>query len=126
MKIGRGKLLSVFLIYFFMQQGVLVHSSTGGHSFAARTNGAFEESNFTTASASDEIAVGSDEYDVQIASNNLRVSTAPTRESPILEGPSNSEVEIDGDQNSGPGVATFILFFVVVAWLTTAGGPKEN
>jgi len=126
MKMSRGKLLFVFLIYFFVQQGVLVHSSIAGHSVAARTNSAFEESNFTRASESDEIPLDSDHYDVQIASDKLTVATAPTRENPIVEGPGNSEGEVDGDQSSGPGVATFILFFVVIAWLTTAGGPKEN
>ena len=126
MKMRKGKLLSVFLIYFFMQQGVLVHSSTEGHSVAARTNSAFEESNLTRASESDEIVVGSDQYDVQIASDNLTVSTAHTRKSPTVEGQSNSGVEFDGDHNSRPGVATFIFFCVILAWLTTAGGPKEN
>jgi len=126
MKMRRVKLLSVFLIYFLVQQGVLVHSSTGGHSFAVRTDGVFEESNFTTTSESDKIAVGSDQYEVQIANNNLAVSSAPTRDSPIVEEPSHAAVGIDGDQDSGPGVATFIFFFIVIAWLTTSGGPKEN
>jgi hypothetical protein len=126
MKMSRGKLLSVFLIYFFVQQGALVHSSTEDHSVAARTNSAFGKSNFTGASESDEIAVGSDQYDVQIASDKLTVATAPTKANPIVEGPGHSEGEVDGDQSSGPGVSTFILFFVVIAWLTTAGGPKEN
>ena len=123
---SRGKLLSVFLIYFFVQQGALVHSSTEGHSAAARTNSALGESNFTGASESDEIAVGSDQYGVQIANNTPKVSPAPTRERPLVEAPINADVEVDGDHNSGPGMTTFILFFVVIAWLTTAGGPKEN
>jgi len=125
MKRGRLKFLFLFITCFFMLKG-LVHSSTGDHSITVRTDGSLKGPNFTTASESDEITVGSDEYDVQIAKNNLKVSPAPTRENPIVEGPSNSEVEIDGDQSSGPGVATFILFFVVVALLTTAGGPKES
>ena len=95
---SRGKLLFVFLIYFFVQQGVLVHSSIAGHSVAARTNSAFEKSNFTRAPESDEIAVDSDHNDVQIASDKLIVATAPERENPLVEGPRNSEVEIDGDQ----------------------------
>jgi hypothetical protein len=74
----------------------------------------------------DKIAVDSDQYDVQIANDNLTVSPALSRKNTIVEGPSNSKVENDGGQNSGPGVATFILFLVVVAWLTTAGGQKEN
>jgi hypothetical protein len=124
MKMRKGKLLSVFLIYFLMLQGVLVHSES--HSIAARTYGAFEEPNFTTTSESDRIAVSSAQQDEQIANNNLTVSPALSRKNTIVEGPSNSKVENDGDQNSGPGVATFILFLVVVAWLTTAGGQKEN
>ena len=123
---SRGKLLFVFLIYFFVQQGVLVHSSIAGQSVAARTNSAFEESNFTGASEADEIALDPGRYDVQIASDKLTVATAPTKANPIVEGPGKSAVEVDGDQSSGPGVSTFILFFVVIAWLTTAGGPKEN
>lgn len=128
MRMRRGKLLSVFLIYFFMfmQHSVLVYSSTDGHSIAARTDVAFEESNFAATSEADKIAVDSDQYDVQIANNNLTVSHALSRKNTIVEGPSNSKVENDGDQNSGPGVATLILFFVVVAWLTTAGGQKKN
>ena len=128
MRMRRGKLLSVFLIYFFMfmQHSVLVYSSTDGHSIAARTDVAFEESNFAATSESDKIAVGSNQYDVQIANNNLAVSSTPTRESPIAEGTSNLEMEIEGDKKSGPGLATFILFCVVIAWITTAGGPKEN
>jgi hypothetical protein len=126
MKMRKGKLLSVFLIYFLMLQGVLVHSSTEGHSVAAKTDVAFEESNFAATSEADKIAVDSDQYDVQIADNNLTVSPALSRKNTIVEGPSNSKVENDGDQHSGPGVATFILFLVVVAWLTTAGGQKEN
>ncbi len=125
MKRGRLKFLFLIITCFFMLKG-LVHSSLGDHSITARTDGSLKEHNFTTTSESDEIAVGSDQYDVQIANNNLKVSPAHTRENPIVEGPSNSEVEIDEDQNSGPGVASFILFFVVIAWLTTAGGPKEN
>ena len=126
MKMGRGKLLSVLLFYILMHQAALVHSSTEGHSVAAKTKSAFGESNFTGASESYEIAVGSDQYDVQIANNTPKVSPAPTRERPIVEAPINADVEVDENQNSGPGVATFILFFVVIAWLTTAGGPKEN
>ena len=126
MKMRRGKLLFVFLIYFFMQHSALVHSSTDGHSFAARTNSAFEESNFTGATEFDEIVVDSDQYDVQVANNSFKASPAPTRESSIVEGPSNLEMEIEGGQKSGPGLATFILFCVVTAWITIAGGPKEN
>ena len=93
---------------------------------AARTDGYFDEPNFTATSESDEIAAGSDQYDVQIAKNNFKVSPSPTMETPMVEGPGKSEMEIDGDQKSGPGLATFILFCVVIAWITTAGGPKEN
>lgn len=126
MKMSRGKLLFVFLIYFFVQQGVIVHSSIAGQSVAARTNSAFEKNDFTRPSESDEIALNHDHYGVQIASDKHTVATATTKEHPVIEGPGNSEGEVDGDQNSGPGVSTFILFFVVVAWLTTAGRPKEN
>ena len=125
MKRGRLKLLFLFIICFFMLKG-LVHSSTDDHSFAARTDGTFEKPNLTTTLESDKIAVGSNQHDVQIANNNLEVSSTPTRESPIAEGPSNLEMEIEGGQKSGPGVATFILFCVVIAWITTAVGPKEN
>lgn len=126
MKMGRGKLLSVLLFYILMHQAVLVHSSTEGHSVSARTKSAFEETNFTRATESDEIVVDSDQYDVQVANNTPKVSPAPTRERPLVEAPINADVEVDGDHNSGPGMTTFILFFVVIAWLTTAGGPKEN
>jgi hypothetical protein len=61
-----------------------------------------------------------------LAGESSTVSTAPTKENPVAEGPSKSELEIDVDQNGGPGVATFLLFCVVIAWLTTPGGPKEN
>ena len=125
MKRRRLKLLFLFIICFFMLKG-LVHSSTDDHSFAARTDGTFEKPNLTTTLESDKIAVGSNQYDVKIANNSLAVSSTPTRENPTVEVPSNLEVETDGDQNSGPGAATFILFCVVIAWITTAGGPKEN
>jgi hypothetical protein len=119
------KFLFLIITCFFLLKG-LAHSSTEDHSVAARTNSAFGESNFTGASESNEIAVGSDQYDVQSANNIPKVSPAPTRESPIVEAPINAGVEVEGDHNSGPGVAPFILFFVVIAWLTTAGGPNEN
>ena len=125
MKSGRLKFLFLIITCFFMLEG-LVHSSTGDLSIAERTGDYFEGSNFGTASESDEMVVDSEHYDVQIVNNTLKVSPAPTRENPIVEGPKNSKVKTDGDQNSGPGVMTFILFFVVIAWLTTAGGPKEN
>ena len=126
MKMGRGKLLFVLLICFFIQQSVLVYSSTGAHSVAARTNSAFGESNFTGASEFDKVAGDSSQHYEQIAKKNFGVSPPPARANPIVEGPGNAEVETDRDQNSGPGVGTFIVFFVAIAWLTTAGGPKEN
>lgn len=126
MKMSKGKLLFVFLIYFFVQKGFLVHSSTGDLSIAAKTGDSFKGSNFVTASESDEMVVGSEQYDAQITNDNLKVATAPTRENPVVEGPSNSEVELDGDQNSGPGLPTFVLLFFVTAWLITASGSKEN
>ena len=125
MKRRRLKLLFLFIICFFILKG-LVHSSTEINSIAARTDGTFEKPNLTTTSESDKIAVGSNQCDVLIANNNLAVSSTPTRESPIAEGPSNLEMEIEGDQKSGPGLATFILFSVVIALITTTGGPKEN
>ena len=126
MKMSRGKLLFAFLIYFFVQKGVLVHSSTEGHSIAARTDGAFEQSNFTKRSESGAMVVGSEQYDVRITNNKLKVATAPARENPVVEGPSDSKVETDRDQNSGPGLPTFVLFLAVIVWLTNAGGAKEN
>jgi hypothetical protein len=125
MKRRRLKLLFLFIICFFMLKG-LVHSSTDDHSFAARTNSAFEKSNFTRATEPGEIVVDSDQYELQVANNSFKASPALTRENSIVEGPSNLEMEIEGGQKSGPGVATFILFCVVIAWITTAGGPKEN
>ena len=126
MKMGRGKLLSVLLFYILMHQAVLVHSSTESHSVAAKTKSAFGESNFTGASESYEIAVGSDQYDVKIANNTPKVSPAPTRENNSAPKAAWTNMETDGDQSSGPGVGTFLIFFVVIAWLTTVGGPKEN
>jgi hypothetical protein len=125
MKSGRLKFLFLFITCFLMLKG-LVHSSTGDHSITRRNDGSLKEPNFTTTAESDRTAVSSAQYEEQFANNRPTVSTAPTRENPIVEGPKNSEVEIEGGQNSGPGVATFILFFVIIAWLTTAGGPKEN
>jgi hypothetical protein len=125
MKSGRLKFLFLFMICFFMLKG-LVYSSTGDHSITARNDSLVEQPNFTTKSESDQIAVGSDQHGVRVTNNNHTVSTAPTKESPMVEVPRKSKVEIEGDQNSGPGVATFIIFFVVIAWLTTVGGPKEN
>ena len=125
MKNRRLNLLFLCIICFFSLQG-LVHSSTRGLLMAARIDGYFDEPNFTATSESDEMVVGSEQYELQNANNSLTVATATTKEHPVIEGPRNSEVEVDGDQNSGPGVATFIIFFVVIAWLTTVGGPKEN
>ena len=104
----------------------LVYSSTGDHSITARNDSSVKQPNVTTKTEFDQIAVGSDQHDVRVTNNNQTVSTPPTKESPMPEVPRKSKVEIDGDQNSGPGVGTFVLFFVVIAWLTTAGGPKEN
>jgi len=112
----------LFITCFLMLKG-LVHSSTGDHSITTRNEGSLKEPNFT---ATPKSAVGSDQYDGQIAYNNLKASPALTGKNPIEEGPGNSEVEIDRNQNSEPGVATFILFCVVVAWLTAAGGAKEH
>ena len=126
MKMGRGKLLSVLLFYIFMHPAVLVHSSTESHSVSVKTKSAFEETNFTRASEFDKVAGDSSQYYEQIAKKDFGVSPPPVRANPIVEGPGNAEVETDGDQSSGPGVGTFWIFFVVIAWLTTVGGPKEN